>query len=244
LKSPDSKKWVLVHGDGGYQLGSFDGQTFAPDFADRKHCSHGDYYATQTFENTATHDGRRIQIAWMRFSQFPDMPFSQQLTFPGQLSLRTTPDGPRLFREPIAELRALHRGEETWHERTLAAEKKLLLQPAGQLFHIRGQLKLSPQAKAILRIRGVDIVFAGKRASIGDYHCDCREPITRFEVVVDRTSIELFVNDGEQSITKFEIMHENGLSLRAEGGEVHIDSLQVYPLNSIWPTSAGTAPDR
>jgi sucrose-6-phosphate hydrolase SacC (GH32 family) len=232
---PELKKWVLVHGDGGYQLGAFDGRSFVPDFVDRKHCSHGDYYATQTFENTAAKDGRRIQIAWMRFSQFPDMPFSQQLTFPGKLSLRTTVDGLRLFREPIVELQQLHRSEEAWQDQTLAAGKRLLLQPSGQLYRIRGQLKFSPQAKAVLRVRGMDVVFADKRASVGNYHCDCREPITSFEVVVDRTSIELFVNEGEQSITKFEIMRENGLSLRAEGGDVQIKSLQVYPLNSIWP---------
>jgi sucrose-6-phosphate hydrolase SacC (GH32 family) len=229
-----NKKWVLVHGDGGYQLGSFDGRSFSADFTERKHISHGDYYATQTFENTNTGDGRRIQVAWMRFSYFPDMPFSQQLTFPSEVTLRNTPKGPRLFRNPIKEIELLHSNEDHWQDDMILAGKHLPLRPEGQLFHIKGQLQFAPGTRAILRVRGVDIVLDGKQASLGSYRCECRNKIQDFEVLVDRTSLELYVNGGEQSITAFQLMHENGLSLRAENGDVRVLSLEVYPLRSSW----------
>jgi len=45
----------------------------------------------------------------------------------------------------------------------------------------------------------------------------------------------VFVNDGEVSSTRYVIMGQNGLSLKAEGGEVMFRSLAIHPLNSAWP---------
>jgi len=59
------------------------------------------------------------------------------------------------------------------------------------------------------------------------------------EILVDRTSIETFVNQGEISATRFVLPHENGLSVKAEGGSVIIKSLTVYPLNSAWKNGIG-----
>jgi sucrose-6-phosphate hydrolase SacC (GH32 family) len=59
------------------------------------------------------------------------------------------------------------------------------------------------------------------------------------EFLVDRASIEAFVNRGEISSTRFVLPNENGLSMKAEGGSVIIQSLTVYPLNSTWPDGMG-----
>ena len=58
--------------------------------------------------------------------------------------------------------------------------------------------------------------------------------IKTVEMLVDRTSIETFINQGEISSTRFVLPNENGLSVKAEGGAVTIQSLTVYPLNSAW----------
>jgi hypothetical protein len=65
----------------------------------------GDYghnhLATQTW-----FDGRRrIQIAWMpRGGRYRHMPFNQQLTFPRELTLKSTNKGPMLFKSPVLEI--------------------------------------------------------------------------------------------------------------------------------------------
>ena len=103
-------KWVLIQGNGNYSIGRFDGTEFKEETA-RYPCDVGpNFYATQTWGNTETGDGRRIQAAWMRGSAFPDMPFNQQVSFPCELTLRSTPNGPRIFREPIREIELLHKG--------------------------------------------------------------------------------------------------------------------------------------
>ncbi len=56
---------------------------------------------------------------------------------------------------------------------------------------------------------------------------------------MDRSSIEAFVNRGEVSTTRFVLPNENGLSVKAEGGPVTIQSLTVYPLNSAWTGGVG-----
>ena len=57
---------------------------------------------------------------------------------------------------------------------------------------------------------------------------------SRWRFLVDRASIEAFVNRGEISSTRFVLPHENGLSAKAEGGPVTLQSLTVYPLKSAW----------
>ena len=89
----------------------------------------------------------------MRGSSFPDMPFNQQVTFPCELTLRSTPNGPRLFREPIREIAILHTGQDTWTNRTLKANEVLPLEPSGQLFHIKAEVSIpegNPRGQAVI----------------------------------------------------------------------------------------------
>jgi levanase/fructan beta-fructosidase len=221
---------VLIQGNGKYSIGDFDGSEFKEETA-RYSCDVGpNFYATQTWGNTETGDGRRLQTAWMRGSAFPDMPFNQQVTFPCELTLRSTKDGPRIFRQPIREIARLHKSKDTWTNRTLKANETLRLAPSGRLFHIKAELSIPDGAKLTLRIRGVPLVFTSKAIeSVALF-----DQIKSLEILVDRTSIEAFVNDGEVSSTRFVLPKENGLSLKAEGGPVAIQSLTVYKLGSTW----------
>ena len=62
------------------------------------------FYAAQTF----SHDprGRVVQIGWFQTTT-PGMPFNQGMSLPLALSLRATPEGPRLAWQPVEELKAL-----------------------------------------------------------------------------------------------------------------------------------------
>lgn len=97
--TPAVSKWVLIHADGKYSLGTFNGREFKEETPRSRSDLGGDnFYATQTFDNTDKADGRRIQLAWMRGSGFKDMPFSQQVSFPERGVPRTaaiTAAGPR-----------------------------------------------------------------------------------------------------------------------------------------------------
>ncbi|MDB6129665.1 MAG: sacC [Verrucomicrobiales bacterium] len=229
------KKWVLIQGNGKYSIGTFDGYEFKEETA-RYSCDIGpNFYATQTWDNIETGDGRRIQAAWMRGSSFPDMPFSQQVTFPCELTLRTTANGLRLFREPIQEIANLHKGNDTWTNRTLKAGQNLLLQPSGRLFHIQAELEIPEGAKLTFTLRGIPLILTSKTVESGTRPTSFESPIKTVEILIDRTSIETFINHGELSATRFVIPKENGLSVKAEGGPVTLKSLKIHHLKSVWP---------
>lgn len=228
-------KWVLIQGNGQYSVGSFDGVEFKEE-AGRFACDIGpNFYATQTWENTATGDGRRIQAAWMRGSDFPGMPFNQQVSFPCELTLRSTPNGPRVFREPIREIALLHRGESAWTNRVLKADEVLPLTASGNLFHVLAEVSIPDGAKLIFNLRGVRVVLTSKTLENGTRPATVADQIKTLEILLDRASVEIFVNRGEISSTRFVLPNESGLSVKAEGGAVTIRALTLHRLVSAWP---------
>ncbi|MGA2248175.1 MAG: glycoside hydrolase family 32 protein [Verrucomicrobiota bacterium] len=239
----DNMKWVLIQGNGKYSLGTFDGTQFKEETA-RFSCDIGpNFYATQTWGNTVTGDGRRIQAAWMRDSTFPEMPFNQQVSFPCELTLRSTLNGPRIFREPIKEIELLHHGQDSWTNRTLRADEVLPLEPSGRLFHVRAEVSIPAGARLTFDIRGIPVILTSKTIESGTSPASVSDKIKTVEILVDRTSIEVFVNHGEISSTRFVLPHENGLATKADGGSVTIQSLTVCPLTPAWTEAGGSQSD-
>lgn len=227
-------KWVLIQGNGKYSIGRFDGVEFkeeTPRFA----CDVGpNFYATQTWANTETGDGRRIQTAWMRAPGFPDMPFSQQVSFPCELKLRRTSEGLRLFREPIHEISLLHAEHTKWIDKKLPAGDRLPLTASGQLFHVKAEVTIPEGAKLTFDLLGVPIVLTSTTLESGAGSTAILGQIKTVEILVDRASIEVFVNHGEISSTRYVLPRGKGLSVEAEGGSVMINSLDLYRLKSAW----------
>jgi sucrose-6-phosphate hydrolase SacC (GH32 family) len=230
-----NKRWVLIQGNGNYSLGTFDGAEFKQE-SSRRPCDVGpNFYATQSWHNTETGDGRRIQVAWMRGSDFADMPFSQMISFPCELTLRTTPDGLRVFRRPIAELTRLHRSEDTWTARTLRKDRTLDLAPAGRTYRLLANVSIPDGARLAFNLRGVLVLLTSRTVESGHKPAPVQDRIKRVEFLIDVASIETFVNDGEVSSTRFALPKASGLSVKAEGGDVALESLRLIALDSVWP---------
>ncbi len=230
----DQKKWVLIQGNGNYSIGTFNGTEFKEE-GTRFPCDVGpNFYATQSWANTETGDGRRIQTAWMRGADFVDMPFSQMISFPCELTLHTTPAGLCVFRKPIREIASLHRLEDKRENIALRKDQSLPLQPSGQLFHILADVSIPEGAKLTFNLRGVPVVLTSKTVESGHKPAQVIGQVSRVEILVDRTSVETFINDGEVSSTRYVLPKSSGLSVKAEGGPVTIQKLSVFPLNSAW----------
>ena len=230
-----NKKWVLIQGNGNYSIGTFNGTEFKEE-SPRRPCDVGpNFYATQSWHNTDTGDGRRVQVAWMRGAEFPDMPFNQMISFPCELTLRTTPDGLRIFRRPIADVSKLHRSEDTWTKRVVGKDRTLELAPAGQTCRLLASVSIPDGARLVFNLRGVPVTFTAKTVESGHQPASVQARVSAIEILVDVASVETFVNNGEVSSTRFALPRASGLSLRAEGGNVVIESLQLFTLDSAWP---------
>ncbi|MES2661067.1 MAG: glycoside hydrolase family 32 protein [Verrucomicrobiota bacterium] len=232
---PNIKKWALIHADGKYSLGTFDGKKFKEETPRYLSDVGGnDFYATQTFDNTDKADGRRIQLAWMRGSNFKDMPFSQQVSFPCELTLHDTKKGLRIFRQPIRELDMLQRNERKLSNRSLKSGEVLSLASSGELFRIKAEVNIPQGAKLTFNLRGFPVVLDSKGIDAGTGHHAAQDDVRSVEILVDRASVESFVNQGEISSTRNFHPRGEGISMKAEGGEVAIRSLAIHELKSMW----------
>ncbi len=238
IARPGQKRWVLVQGNGKYSTGTFDGTEFQ-DETDRSACDIGpNFYATQTWSNTDTGDGRRIQCAWMRCDGYPNMPFNQQVSFPCELTLRETSKGLRLFREPIKEIDKLRGHADTWNDRVgknvLVNGARVALESTGDVYEIQCDVEIPENAKLTFDLLGAQVVFTATGIRSGAAHADLPSPVCHLQILVDRVSIETFINHGELSSTRSILPMRSGLELSVSGGAVAVKNLKVYPLNSAW----------
>ncbi|MHC4150381.1 MAG: GH32 C-terminal domain-containing protein [Planctomycetota bacterium] len=91
-----------------------------------------------------------------------------------------------------------------------------------------------------LRIRGIDVVYNVKRQKIyclgEDGPLKPIDGTIKLQILVDRTSLEVFGNDGLFSMSSCMIPEDDDKSIGVfcRGGEANIKSLAVWELNSIW----------
>ncbi|MCY2952885.1 MAG: hypothetical protein NTU53_13055, partial [Planctomycetota bacterium] len=198
---PRQLKWVLVRGNGKYSVGEFDGTKFTPETAQLP-CDLGpNFYATQSWGDIAGQEGRRIQIAWMRGGKYPDMPFNQQMTFPCDLTLRTLGGSLRVFRKPATEIKRLHRRQHDWKDLSLAPGVSRPLEMAGELFHILADVEVPRGSTLTFRIRGTPVTVTDQSVACKSKPASVATSVRTVEILVDRTSIETFANDGETSVS-------------------------------------------
>jgi fructan beta-fructosidase len=235
-----NQKWVFWAADNRYRLGRFDGKTFTPESEPLQSHWGKNRYAAQTFSDIRPRDGRRIQIAWMAGGSYPQMPFNQQLSLPVALTLRTFPEGVRLCTWPVKEIEKLHDEHHHWAG-TLKPGQNPLADIKGELFDVRLEIEPGSAAEVELRIRGVPIQYNVKEQT---FSCMGNTAAVKtidgrlaLEVLVDRTSIEIFAADGRVNMAYcfLPAADNKNLAINAKGGDAQVRSLDVWTLKSIWP---------
>ena len=232
-------RWVLYAADGDYMIGAFDGKTFTPD-GGKIRFQHGNcFYASQTYNNVAQSDGRRIQIAWGRIAT-PAMPFNQCMLFPVELTLRATDEGVRMCAVPAREVATLHKTKHQWKNHTVKPGENILKDLRSELFHIIAELEPGDARQIGFNIRGTSVTFNAEANALA---CLDKEtplkPVAgkiKLELLIDRNSIEIYANDGRIYMPIGKILPEENktVGLFTEGGGLKIGSLEVYPLDSVW----------
>jgi len=233
--NPKNKKWVLYGAAGTYLIGSFDGKTFTSE-TDKLCYFRGNMYAAQTYNNVP--DGRRIQIGWGQIEQ-KGMPFNQMMLFPTELSLRSTRDGIRMFSEPIREIGRLHGKVQKWENLSSEELNEKLKSVRGNTFHIKMRIKLEDGGNFQFLYNGNPILTY----SIGDHYLnnafyggDKIEDLTfYYEVLIDKTSIELFADHGKFSIISPQEAPKNGNGFEFNNwSKLLIEDFEIYEIKSIW----------
>lgn len=245
----------MIFIDGSYIVGTFDGTTFytlegkPASTQDRKESLviDGNYYATMTWHNMP--NNRRVQITWMStwFYQvtknkdnYPKMPFSQQFTLPSELTLHREKDGYCLRLNPIKELESLRNKTHSWNNVNLDKTGNVLSDLNKDTYEIELELLPGKESVTTIDIRGVKLRYDTLQEELVlnelKSKLKMQDGSIKLQIFIDRTSIEVYANDGMVYIPLINMMPQDNLnySIPATNGNAEIKSLKVHELSSIW----------
>jgi fructan beta-fructosidase len=165
------------------------------------------------------------------------------MCFPCTLTLHATPEGPRLRWWPVEEIASLRARTRTVSPLPLSLKpgENPLASERGELFDIRAEFEVGDAAAVGLAVRGTEVVYdSGKRTLT----CNDRSaPLAaeggrvRLRILADRTSLEIFGDDGMIYMPMAVLPREGTTPLAAfaRGGTAILHALDVHEIRSIWP---------
>lgn len=221
-----------------------------------------DFYALQTWKNLP--GGRVTGIAWLSNLVYSEKVLSQGwrgvLSVPIVLSLGETPQGQKIIQRPVEEMKCLRRESLEWNCLTVDSTSAFSLDLSSDAVEIVARVELVSASEFGFKVRKegpeetligynvdteqlfVDRSRSGSKDfsdSYLDIHRARLEPVNgkiKIRVLVDRSTVEVFGNGGRKTISSLIFPGANGdeILLYARDGQVKLNSLKIYPLNSIW----------
>ena len=236
---PGSTKWIFWSANNTYLIGDFDGRKFVDESKPLRDIVGADY-AAQTFSDIPAADGRRVQVAWIRDGRYPGMPFNQQMSFPTVLALRRFPEGLRLTYSPVKELSLLHDRRYAWSGE-LDSSTDPLADMVVDACELRATIDPADAKTIVFTIRGLMLTYDPATRHLSMPKFGCALPMTdgkvRLVILVDRTSIEVFAQDGRVLLTDCFLPPADGRRITLSGAGAKVESLECWTLKSSWRSS-------
>ena len=114
-------KWIVQECGNGYKIGDFNGREFIPE-TEQLRAFQGNFAAMQTFDNAP--DGRRIMLGALLGVKHPkndpNLHVGGGMNIPVEVTLRTSPTGPRLYLNPVKEIETLVSARQQFRKATVA----------------------------------------------------------------------------------------------------------------------------
>ncbi len=225
-----------------------------------------DFYGAISFSNIPGSDNRRIWMGWMNNWEYaeniPTAPWIGALTIPREVQLRTIDGETRMVQQPVVELRSLRAGRHRFRNRNLTEESNFLRETGitgksaaliaefepGNARSVGFELRRGTDERTIVGYdterkelfvdrtesgnTGFDTTFAGRQTA----PLETRDERIKMRIFLDRSSVEVFGNEGEAVITAqiFPDPGSDGMALYIRGGEARLTSLDIWRLESIW----------
>ena len=202
-----------------------------------------DFYATQTVQ---TPDGRRVMIAWMQSwetagCKVKELPFFGQMTLPRELHVR---DG-RLIQNPVRELEQF-RSVKVSYQNVMISQETNLQGVSGRFLdmtvtvrpgnknnmyrYFRINVAKDGERVTVIRHKPENNTIRVDRSRSGFPHdiVNMRDfPVSAYDelklrIILDRYSLELFVNDGEQaaSFVLYTPVSADSISFSCDGAAI------------------------
>lgn len=225
-----------------------------------------DFYAATSWSDIPKSDGRTLWLGWLDNWQYgqkaPTSPWRGGMSVPRSVGLKTFPDGIRLVQNPVKELQKLRYDHHHLSNIAVSGMNDELSQRGirGDVLEIDAVFTLGSASEFGFLVRKgesqqtavgynvdrhqmyVDRTHSGADSFSKDFPGVQHGPLRpddntiRLHILIDRSSVEVFGNDGQTVITDkiFPNLSSNGLQLFSKGGKVHVKSLDIWKLKSIW----------
>ena len=206
---------------------------------------------------------------WQYANNTPTSTWRSSMTLPRKIELTQTKDGVRLKQTPVS-LHAIrnHREKVSHENKTISSDHNLLSIFSGDTYEIIAEFDVSNSTSSEfgLEVRkglegettkiGYDVkkqeMFLDRTHSdtfhygneVLDYHngpLRLDDQTVKMHIIVDRSSIEVFGNNGEMVITDqiFPNPSSQNIKVYSKDGNVLLKSLEIYPLKSSWKKKSG-----
>ena len=221
-----------------------------------------DYYAPQSWSDVLDGKRITIAWMnnWQYATLTPSSTFRGMFSLPRQLSLVTTRDGIRLVQKPLAEFSSLRTQHFHLQDQVLTPGINLLSGLKGDCLEILAEFELDldadegrfgfhlragdkeytsvgydtlTQTLFIDRTNSGQVLFHESFAAKHQVVIPPVDGLIRMHIFLDRTSLEVFVNDGQVVLTDtiFPSSQNHGLDIFTNSGKIKINVLDVFHLN-------------
>jgi len=224
-----------------------------------------DFYATNTFNDMPKGDDRRVWIGWtsnwLYAKDEPTVLWRGAQSIPRSLTLRRIDNQVLMVQAPVRELDGLREG--VFHLSDVTVEKaNAAIAGAGltgEIYEIEAEIDTAGANEVGFRLRKGDVVEtlvgvqpvtnmlfvdrtkSGNVSFSKDFPGRFSTTLSNMKrvklyIFVDRSSVEVFANDGEKVMTNriYPPPGSTGIELYSIGGAGRVVSLSYWPLQSIY----------
>ncbi len=224
-----------------------------------------DFYATNSFNEMPASDGRKIWMGWtsnwLYAKDEPTVLWRGAQSIPRTLTLRRTAAGIILIQRPVTELQSL-RGQPFQIENASVQDANRKITEAalkGETYEIEAEFDTQNTEEIGFRLRKgenaetvagvlpasktlfVDRTHSGDVAFSKDFSGRFTATLEsskriKLHIFVDRSSVEVFANDGEKVMTDriYPPPDSGAIELYSRGNGGTVVSLKIWQLASIW----------
>ena len=224
-----------------------------------------DFYAVRSWVNGPENDDRRIWVAWLGSwlyaREVPTTPWKGGHSFPRTVELKTLPEGIQLVQQPVKEIESLRSGH--FQIKNKMVKGRLVIPQLTKFentYEIITEIEAGDAEEAGFDIAAgknekTTITYNFKTATVsvdrkqsGEVNFSPAFPrvysapasktgrTVKLHFLVDKSVLEVFVNQGEAAITSqmFPADKSYGVRFFSTGGKARIISLDGWKINSIW----------
>jgi sucrose-6-phosphate hydrolase SacC (GH32 family) len=228
-------------------VGSFDGKVFTKEQESIHIDSGRDNYSTQLISDAR--DGRVVFMSWItrKFQSvgLDGMTSNAQFRVPWELSLYKNADGIYKMRcLPVEEIKRIRKNKKSWDNLSLKTNDTF--DPGIGTNELDIEVEIKPEANSSFsfELAGLSMKYSsveneleafGKKAKLAPVN-----GTLNFRILLDRTSVELFANEGKVVMSGF---HPSDLEkvpfyTSVQQGNILVKKLNIYEMSSIWQVRA------